>query len=102
MQYETYVFEEKAKSDKSYRFHYVMILIFLATNIFSFVYLGAGIGIIGSIAFIIVAVKYSQEEKNKVGLKAHGRRVGELVLTKDFMIVKGTNIPFDQVRNLII
>lgn len=102
MEYKTYVFEEKNNKDKYYRSHYVIIFVFLVVNIFSFIYFGAGIGIISSIGFTVFLFNAANEEKKKMGLKAHGRRLGELTITEDHFLLKNKEIRYDEVSNLTI
>lgn len=102
MQYETHVFEEKEKKDQSFKSHYLVIAIFAGINVFSFVYFGAGVSILSSITFIAYLYNLAQEEKKKMGLKAHGKRRGELVITEDYLIVENRKILFDEVSNLTI
>ncbi|MDW3192078.1 MAG: hypothetical protein R8G66_06930 [Cytophagales bacterium] len=102
MQYKTHVFEEKDKKDRSYQSHYWMVFIFLTLNVIGFIYFGAGIGVIGTIGMVVYLVNAAQEEKKKMGLKAYGKRKGELTVAEDYLIVENRKIVFDQVSNLTI
>ena len=102
MQYKTHVFEEKDKKDRSYQSHYWMVFIFLTLNVLTFIYFGAGIGMIGTITLVVYLFNAAQEEKKKMGLKAYGKRKGELIITEDYLIVENRKIEFDQVSKLTI